>query len=1610
MSQKEYRYPASEYGFLRSDQKANVKIQKRLSYGVAILLSLFMCLICANWAFAWLSDHEFLINDLTLDEIEQKTFACIYKENDNLNLYIGKDPGFSDAHDTVAKYEDIEKEAEASSSAPWNSYASHIINIEIEQGVDPISTAHWFDECDRLENVTIPSTFLFSEKEDPFILAEPDPSKISDCDGYWYIDESDAGMSSVQVADLVNSRYGSESEPITVTSIAKPYAALYYNTVLVFGRGAPEPSWDDGAINLSSTYRNFESRSRPDWLTYYRTLNRVECAVEHPIPVKSLAQWFKDCYRLQDCDLSKLDTANVGALSYTFYGCSALRSLDISTWDVSNIASFNYSFYNCSSLEQLDMSAWKSDIAYDGRSPYLNSTFAGCSKLKEIDLSWTANWRVEASYLTNDPILYALNGCTNLDILKIPNIFIFNVADSKYLPSTPASNRNGYVNSNYWYVDNDEEPRSTFYAFSYVSDRSRANLSNGFKDTYVITLKTTRDFSKDVYAAVYGGDVLVIGKGMAPKAYAGKPLSCVYREIEKVAGGSLNSIPWYYSWNSKVTNAIINCDIAPRDCSHWFHGMNALDSITVNAVFNVSDSCASMFEGCMSLKSIDLAIFEMQDTDNLTSLFKDCAKLSDVRSDGWIGVTPVNLSHAFEGCTSLGYIDLSQLDSSNVQTYESMFAGCTQLNNPNLNNICIGEYASANCLMSMFDGCTSLEDIDLSTWNFGGMLQAYEDMDYRTQYGTFATMFRNCTSLRKLDLSSFVSPDWKDGMYWSPTFYPRGQNGTMGMLSGCSSLAEITVPSTFKFSREASDYNRTNYFFGFQRTSVPIEYSLVDKQIVRDEWYLDRKDYSNTYYADSRELNDHILGCYIWDRYDSGADPVTFRLGRIPKVDDAYAATYASQDRAEQRLVFSRVIGDGIPEYIEDMQLVNYGLGIEEDGYQRSWDKLNNASLYTSVVADGIISPKNMLSWFEGFSECLSFDLGKIDTENVSDLCRTFKDCHSVEMLDLSDWDTSNVLSFSSVYFAPYDRYPDRNNDGSNLSSACFSSMWALKDLNLSNWNFSSREYANTFNYGLSDRAIGFINNCPSLERIDLSDAVFPHANQFWYKCNALSEIILPANITAGSKGFVSPSEDYGTTANDKDGRWYKDANSAGLTGDEMAAYINEHPGEFSQNTKWVVGNKESYAAVYLNEDGTDGTLVFGRGFQKESLDGNKLYKAWTDIENRRVVQPNSFRSPFLDRATDNSANITEIRSGLYSYQAKITPSENNMYAYFSGFTKARSIDLSCFNSSNVTNIAYLFRQCMSLESINALDGFNVGKVRDMSGVFYLCQRMSNLDGIKNWNVSSVNNLSWMFCSCESIGAIDLSNWRISALNDVSNIFANCYSMASLKLPSSRMPLVNSYTTDIGSMFWQCRSLVDVDVSNWVTKNVVNMSSLFKGCSLLRELDVNLWDTSNVVDMGAMFNSCPVLSVDCSSWNVDKVEKKDDAVQGGFAYGSPGVIEPIWRLAESTSLSGATDLVGQDGILESEGDVQSGEGSTDKDSPVYVKDGPSAEEKAEGSGEEFVFDEDAKPLNGNTLDLKEARLANKWRIRQLRYAVNLFTKEVFPFSFLCQMRELAKKH
>ena len=259
--------------------------------------------------------------------------------------------------------------------------------------------------------------------------------------------------------------------------------------------------------------------------------------------------------------------------------------------------------------------------------------------------------------------------------------------------------------------------------------------------------------------------------------------------------------------------------------------------------------------------------------------------------------------------------------------------------------------------------------------------------------------------------------------------------------------------------------------------------------------------------------------------------------------------------------------------------------------------------------------------------------------------------------------------------------------------------------------------------------------------------------------------------------------------------------------------------------------------------------------------------KVCTYINNKPIVSMSYMfggsKATTLDVSNFDTSNVTDM---------------SNM---FDG-SKATTLDLSNFDTSNVTDMSSMFHS----SQVTTLDvsNFNTSNVTDMDSMFYYSQA-TTLD-LSNFDTSKVTNMKYMFQSSQAT-TLDVSSFDTSKVTNMTNMFLGSQATT---LDVSNFDTSN--VTNMISMFSYSKATT-LDVSNFDTSKVTNMSYMFYNFTNLKTIYVsNKFNTDKVTDSTNMFSGCTNLVGGAGTkYNSSYVDKKYARIDGGTS--NPGYFTSI---------------------------------------------------------------------------------------------------------------------
>ena len=158
---------------------------------------------------------------------------------------------------------------------------------------------------------------------------------------------------------------------------------------------------------------------------------------------------------------------------------------------------------------------------------------------------------------------------------------------------------------------------------------------------------------------------------------------------------------------------------------------------------------------------------------------------------------------------------------------------------------------------------------------------------------------------------------------------------------------------------------------------------------------------------------------------------------------------------------------------------------------------------------------------------------------------------------------------------------------------------------------------------------------------------------------------------------------------------------------------------------------------------------------------GSKFINNKIKVKSREQLQ-----SIILERYNNNSSFVD---------LSDIDISElDDLTSIFYGLYEMEVVDISGWDTSNVTIMDYTFSRCKKLKKIIGIENLDVSKLRCANCMFSYCEKLVELD-LTNWNPISLQKTRYMFYDCLNLKIIkNIENWQLTNIKDVSYMFYDC--------------------------------------------------------------------------------------------------------------------------------------------------------------------------------------------------------------------------------------------
>ena len=82
------------------------------------------------------------------------------------------------------------------------------------------------------------------------------------------------------------------------------------------------------------------------------------------------------------------------------------------------------------------------------------------------------------------------------------------------------------------------------------------------------------------------------------------------------------------------------------------------------------------------------------------------------------------------------------------------------------------------------------------------------------------------------------------------------------------------------------------------------------------------------------------------------------------------------------------------------------------------------------------------------------------------------------------------------------------------------------------------------------------------------------------------------------------------------------------------------------------------------------------------------------------------------------------------------------------------------------------------------VSNFDTSQVTNMASMFYGCSSLTSID-VSNFDTSLVTDMTWMFCDCPNLDSLELSNFDMSQITESDNMFAGCSHLTQISMPQN---------------------------------------------------------------------------------------------------------------------------------------------------------------------------------------------------------------------------------
>ena len=506
---------------------------------------------------------------------------------------------------------------------------------------------------------------------------------------------------------------------------------------------------------------------------------------------------------------------------------------------------------------------------------------------------------------------------------------------------------------------------------------------------------------------------------------------------------------------------------------------------------------------------------------------------------------------------------------------------------------------------------------------------------------------------------------------------------------------------------------------------------------------------------------------------------------------------------------------------------------------------------------------KNMYAMFDGSTNLRSIKLpqGFIGS-SVTNLFSMFKDCTSLTELDLSGSNSENVKDMSEMFYGCKALsklvLTDFKTGQVTTMESMFLGCSTLETLDVSSFN---TENVTTM--------LGMFNNCSSLRSLNLpgfNTANVTQMSSMFIKCSSLRSLDL-SSFNTRKVTYMQNMFEGCTNLESIDLSSFDTENMRSMTGMFFSCTKLETLDLSSFATPKMVTmesafeNCENLKTIYVTSAFTTDKVNLGSSAFDGCVNLPNFNPAKTGEE-----MAHTGVGGYLTAATASWVRWDAPTGTLSFHRGATKPEGDNIYGLQYGDRQdwndhaaeiKKVVFKAGFRDETLTRCSKWFSGCMNLTSIEGIENLNTSNVKYMNEMFGQCSNLETLD-LSHFNTENVGNMSNMFNGCTKLHDLNISSFNTENVTNMYGMFYGCSSLETLDL--SHFNTRNVRKDGMNYMFNGCSSLSSLDVSNFTTdKNSMQLDGLFKGCSSLQTLDLSSFSTGGASSVTDMFDGCSAL-------------------------------------------------------------------------------------------------------------------------------------------------------